>query len=71
MANKLPQFNKSSVKAGGIGRKYPAVDGYSGGNMQAPGEGKSDALQAMKKSAGGSASQKIPGASKTSREEKK
>lgn len=71
MAKKAPQFNKSSMKEGGIGRKYPAVDGYSGGRMQAPGEAKSDALSAMKKSAGGSSSQNIPGASKTSREEKK
>ncbi len=82
MAKKAPQFNRSAMntktatwaqpgRQGGIGKKYPAVDGYSGGRMDAPGAAKSDAIQSMKKSAGPAASQTIPGEKKTSREERK
>jgi len=71
VSKKPPQFNKSSMRPGGKGYKYPAVDGYSGGRMDAPGASKSAAIAELKRSAGSASSQTIPGAKKTSREEKK
>jgi hypothetical protein len=56
--HKGSQLGRSNMRSGGLGLKYADVVGYGGGVMEAPGAAKSTAIQEMKRSAGGSGSQK-------------